>query len=55
MRGRYFAVLIAFAMKFYASHRADLVNELPANVITLLDDVLAVLNVIAQINPPGPL
>lgn len=54
-KGRYFAVIFAFAMRFYETHRADLATELPAGTIAALDAVAALVNTIKAINPPGPL
>jgi hypothetical protein len=54
-KGRYFAVVFAFVMRFYETHRADLAAELPSNVIAALDVVAGMVNTIKAINPPGPL
>jgi len=55
MKARYFAVIFAYAMRFYGQHRAQLAAELPATVITALDAVAAMVTTIQSINPPGPL
>lgn len=55
MKARYFAVIFAYAMRFYGLHRQQLAGELPANVIAALDAVAAMVATINSINPPGPL
>lgn len=55
IRGRYFAVLIEQALKFYGRHETTLAPVLTAAVVAAINELIANLPaIISSLNPEGP-